>query len=89
MAPSLPGPSLSRRPPGGRPRRQSPSPVPAQLGLCSRPVLFSELASPGCVHSEAPETQRHPWFSGCDVSRSNNFEPILSEACKSEDSLPG
>lgn len=79
MAPSLP-----------RPRLLSPSPVPAQLGLCSCPVLFPELASPGCVHSEAPETQREPWFSrGCDVSGSNNFEPIASEACKSEDSLPG
>lgn len=43
-------------------------------------ILLGVLA-----HLEAPEPRRQPRFSGRGVSRSNYFEPVLSEACLFED----
>lgn len=62
----------------------------ALLRLCA--LASSSLRGIGVsrvCHLGAPEPRRHRRFSGRGVSRSNYFEPVLSEACKFEDSLPG
>lgn len=65
-------------------------PARALLRLCAlRSGSLRRIGVSRVCHLGVPEPRKHRRFSGRGISRPNYFEPVLSEACKFEDSLPG